>query len=95
MSEVYIEKRKRGFFGWLFLIVFILWNALMVLFLISMIMTTNNLMQTTAPGGESTGTAIGVGFSFIMLIIVWALGSVITGLLALVTRGSKTMVKKI
>ena len=94
MSDLYMEKRKRGAFGWLFFLVFILWNALMVLFLISMIISTNNFLQTVNAGAEGTGTAIGAGSSFLFLIIVWALGSVITGLLALVFRGNKTIVRK-
>jgi hypothetical protein len=59
-----------------------------------MIISTNNFLQNVNAGAEGTGTAIGAGFSFMFLIIVWALGSVIIGLLALVTRGTKTIVKK-
>ena len=94
MQDVHVEKHKRGVLGWLFLILFILWNALMVLVLILMIQTTNNFMQTVDAGAESSAAAIGAGSSLIFLIIVWALGSVITGLLAFVTRGSKTTVKQ-
>lgn len=35
MTETYIEKRKRGVFGWLFLLVFLGWNLLMLSWLMS------------------------------------------------------------
>jgi hypothetical protein len=82
MTETYIEKRKRGFFGWLFLIIFIGWNALMLMWMVGAL---------SRP--EAGGAAGGIAFFFIL--VVWALGSVVTGVLALLTRGSKTIIRKI
>lgn len=79
-SPVYIERHKRGFFGWIFLIIFILWN----LFMLSWAVATMGL----AGGAGATGLAL------FLLLFIWAIGSVVTGLLVLVTRGSKTIVKK-
>ncbi len=36
-----------------------------------------------------TGTAIGAGVGFIFILVLWALGDVILGVIWLVTRGSK------
>lgn len=65
-----IGMRKRGFFGWIFLVIFIAWNVLMVGWFVSYLAIR-----------EGTGLA---GF---FLLIVWAVGSIITGLLAQFTRG--------
>ncbi|MFG1418919.1 hypothetical protein V5F38_12205 [Xanthobacter sp. V0B-10] len=86
------EVRKRGFFGWIFLLIFLLFNAVMVLWLISYL---GSLSEVTAvseaeKAGRAIGGTIGAGF----LLVVWALGAVITGLLAIVTRGSKTIVEE-
>jgi fucose permease len=81
MTETYVEKRKRGFFGWLFLLIFIGWNVLMLLWMISAL---------SRP--EAAGAAGGI--AFFILLVIWAVGSVVTGLLALVFRGSKTIVRK-
>lgn len=79
--ETYTETRKRGIIGWFFLLVFILWNLFMVLWIVSAL--------SNAGGNAAAG-----GIAFIILLFVWAAGSMVTGILALVTRGSKTIVKK-
>lgn len=92
--ETYIEKRKRGFFGWLFLLVFLAWNAICLVWLVTGLAAINDIPRTDGDGLDSVrtfGTSIAVGF----VLIVWALGAVITGLLALVTRGGKTVVRRI
>lgn len=93
MNEVFIEKRKRGFFGWVFLLIFILWNILMLLWLISYGSTVGTMEVSSAAeqAGRNIGATIGVG----MILFTWAIGSIITGLLALLTRGSKTIVRKV
>lgn len=79
--EVWIEKRRRGFFGWLFLLVFIGWNVLMLLWMI-------------AAMSQAGSNAAAGGVAFVLILIVWALGSVVTGILALLTRGSKTVIRR-
>lgn len=94
MTEVYVEKRKRGFFGWLFLLIFIGWNLLMIGWLIGAGGSINS-MPTPASEAEEVGRNIGTAIGMGMILVIWAFGSVITGLLALVTRGSKVIVKKL
>lgn len=94
MTETYIEKRKRGFFGWIFLLLFLGWNLLMVVWFFSAMSGIGNMPAPNSSAeetGRNIGTALGVG----MILAVWAFGSVITGLLALLTRGSKVIIKKV
>jgi hypothetical protein len=41
--------------------------------------------------GHAVGAAIGIG----ALLFIWACGSIVLGLLALVTRGQKTIIEEI
>ncbi|MGE3872039.1 MAG: hypothetical protein AB7F74_03680 [Parvibaculaceae bacterium] len=52
----------------------------------------NHVMQDSQ--GSGVGTALGAGVSFIFILSIWALGAIVTGLLALVTRGGKTVVTR-
>ena len=87
--EVYIEKHKRGFFSWLFLILFIAWNVVMAIWLLGVSMHVNE--QSASTQAESAVVTVGSGIGFIMILIVWGMGSVITGILALLSRGSKQL----
>ncbi|WP_157018346.1 hypothetical protein [Mesorhizobium xinjiangense] len=85
------EIRKRGFFGWFFLIVFLAFNGLMLLWLVSywqMIGDGISSNDSAVAAATAIGGTIGTG----MLMFIWVLGSIITGLLALVTRGRKTVI---
>ena len=93
-NEVYIEKRKRGFFGWVFLVLFIGWNALMLIWLLSFSLHVNEAMTSASTQAENVGAQIGTSMGAMMILFVWVAGAVITGLFALLTRGSKTVVIK-
>lgn len=87
------EKRKRGFVGWIFLIIFWLFNILM---LVSLFAGINGTIEKTAlltteaeKAGAAVGTVIGVG----MILTIWALGAAILGLFVVFTRGSKVTVE--
>lgn len=86
------EIRKRGFFGWLFLLIFLGFNALMAVWLISYWVQLSEMSAPTQ--AEQAGKAIGGTIGSTMLLGLWAVGSVITGLLALLTRGSKTIIEE-
>lgn len=86
------EIRKRGFFGWIFLLIFLGFNALMALWLISYWVQLGEMSAPTQ--AEQAGKAIGGTIASTMLLGLWAAGSVITGLLALLTRGSKTIIEE-
>lgn len=94
MTETYIQKSKRGFFGWLFLLIFLGWNVLMVMWLFAVGDHSSGVIATSQSEAERAGAAIGTGIGIMMILFVWCIGAVITGLLALLTRGGKTVVTR-
>lgn len=86
------ETRKRGFFGWLFLLLFIGFNLLMLLWLVSYWSHLGAL--SPASDAERAGTAIGGTIGSGMLITLWAMGDIILGLFVLLTRGRKTIIEE-
>lgn len=88
------EVRRRGFFGWVFLVIFLLFNALMLFWLVRYWSAVSELYPQT-PGAEQTGAGIGAAIGTGTIMFVWTMGSVVTGLLALITRGRKTIVEEI
>ena len=87
------EKRKRGFFGWLFLILFVLFNGLMVVWLFSYWSTVLPMTTTGSQAGKAgaaIGTTLGTGF----IVSIWTCGSIVLGLFVLFTRGRKVVVEE-
>ena len=82
MATTVTTVRKRGFFGWVFLILFLVFNAFMALLLFALWAHPSG-----GSGRITNGEVLGGG----LVIFAWCLGSVILGLLALLTRGSKTV----
>lgn len=86
-----IQKRKRGFFGWLFLLLFFGFNLLMMFWLFRY---WGQLAGTTATSdAASIGKAIGGTIGSGLILFIWGFGAVILGMFALLTRGSKTVVE--
>ncbi|NWK17670.1 hypothetical protein HX771_16265 [Vibrio parahaemolyticus] len=81
-----LRKPKRGFFGTLFKWGFILFNLLMVLWLISYWGDIGEMSSTARSDAELTGTAIGGAIGTSMLLGVWVFGDIILGLFVLFTR---------
>jgi hypothetical protein len=79
-----LTVRKRGFFGWIFLILFLAFNAYMAAAI------AFGIWQRWIHGIGITETMV-----FGTLVVVWCIGSVILGLLALLTRGSKSVTTEI
>lgn len=84
------EIRKRGFFGWLFLIIFWLFNA----FMAACVFTYLGILSgvKTNDQFEHAGAVIGGTIGTTVLVFFWVAGAVILGLFALLTRGQKTIV---
>jgi hypothetical protein len=84
--------RKRGFAGRFFLFIFYGFNLLMVWWLLDYWGKVGDSLHTgshAAQTGAAIGTTIGTG----LVLFIWALGSIITGLLAILTRGRRTYVE--
>jgi len=86
-----VEKRKRGFFGWIFLIIFWGWNALMAWALVMGAGAANCAQYATR--AEQDGCNAGAGIGIMMVLFMWAVGSVVFGMLAYFTRGRREMVE--
>jgi len=87
------EVRKRGFFGWVFLVIFLIFNALMATWLIRYWSLIGDHLTSSSEAGR-TGAAIGATMATGVIFFFWATGGVITGLLALLTRGRKTYIEE-
>lgn len=75
-----IEKRRRGIIGWIFLLIFWAYNALM--------------LYSIAVGVASSGASgASAGFAIMVWLVFWAAGAVILGLMAHFTRGKREMVE--
>ena len=92
-TVVRTEKRVRGFFGWVFLVVFWCFNALMAFGFFSgvsgNVQQAENLGSDAERAGYAVGTFLGAG----MILSVWVLGAVLLGIFVLLTRGKKVIVE--
>jgi hypothetical protein len=70
------EIRKRGFFGWIFLLIFLGFNALMLMWLIAYWSTLGEGISSS-DAAVSTGTAIGGTIGTGMLLFLWVCGSLL------------------
>ena len=88
-----VERRKRGFFGWVFLILFLAFNAIMLFSTVAGLSGGAEEYGTLTSDAERAGYAIGTTVAVGMLLGIWGFGALILGLLALLTRGSKVIVE--
>ncbi len=86
------EIRKRGFFGWVFLLIFIFFNLFMLAWFIGGLSVSGSTPGASEAhnAGRAVGAAIGMG----IIMFIWACGSVILGLLAFFTRGRKFIIEE-
>ncbi|PRD42348.1 hypothetical protein C5748_16270 [Phyllobacterium phragmitis] len=86
------EIRKRGFLGWLFLLLFLGFNIFMAFGLFAGVQSaaTGPVASDAEAAGRAIGAAIGGGF----LLFVWVAGAVILGLFAVLFRGRKTLIEE-
>jgi hypothetical protein len=86
------EVRERSFTGKFFLVVFFVFNGLMVWWLLDYWGEVAGHLNTGS-SAERTGAALGTTFGTGIILVIWTLGAVITGLLAILTRGQRTYVE--
>lgn len=80
-----LRKPKRGLFGVIFKYTFILFNIFMVWAMFTGMSGVSEMPEATSSAeeaGRNIGTGLGIGF----MLVIWALGDVILGLLVLFTR---------
>lgn len=96
MSQVVrIEKRKRGIFGTLVWWVFLAWNAFAALWLFYAISGAAQVVQNSADAGAQAGAAIGGTIASGFILSVWLLGSLILGLIVMLSRGKKVTIERV
>lgn len=83
---VQLKVATRGFMGKLFKWVFILFNILMVIWLIGAFNVTGDAINTAGSDAEAAGTAIGAGIGMTMLFMLWVIGDIILGIFVLMTK---------
>ena len=81
-----LRKPKRGFFGKIFLWLFYLFNIFMLIWLVGGINAASTSISPTASEAYKTGAAIGTGIGATFILFIWAIGDIITGMLAFMTR---------
>jgi UPF0716 family protein affecting phage T7 exclusion len=81
------EVRKRGIIGKVFLLLFWLFNALMGFSLWAGLSRNGERLASLASDAERTGHMAGTALGAGMIVIIWAAGAVILGLLVLLTPG--------
>ena len=65
-----------------------------MLFVLVRVVNAMNEIPTADSAAGQAGAAIGTGLGIGTILFVWMFGAVITGLFALLTRGSKTIVRR-
>lgn len=81
-----INKPKRSFFGKIFLWMFILFNILMVVWIVGGVNAASEMSKTYVSEAQKAGAAIGTGLGVTMLLGIWVFGDIILGLFTLLTR---------
>jgi len=88
------ERRRRGLFGWFFLLIFIGFNLLMLAWLISYWGTLGQMAAANQTEAGQAGMAIGGTIASSMIFFLWACGAVILGLFTFLSRGKKIIVEE-
>ena len=84
-------KGRMGFFGWVSRVVLVIFNALMIGWGVSVPGKVDEASSRVGLYAEDE-RAVATGFSIIMIIGIWAAGTVILGIWALLTRPPRTLV---
>jgi hypothetical protein len=94
MTKIVREVRKRGVFGWIFLILFYGVNLYFGYALIrGLAAVAPSINDPNASQAEQAGTSIGLMIGFGSILAMWGFCAVITGLLAMVTRGKRILIE--
>lgn len=89
MANVQREVSDRTTFGKIVKWVFILFNILMLVWLVGSCSAISEVSQQSVNDAERAGAAIGAGIGVTFLLFVWGVGDVILGLFVLFTRRKK------
>lgn len=89
MVTVQREVSDRTAFGKLVKWIFIGFNVLMLIWLVSACSAVSEVSQQAVNDAERAGAAIGTGLGMTFLLFIWGVGDVILGMFVLFTRRKK------
>jgi len=89
MGTVQREVSDRSAFGKLVKWAFIIFNVIMLVWVIAGFGVAGESMDNTVNEAERAGAAIGSTIGIGLLIMLWAFGDVILGIIVLLTRRKK------
>lgn len=89
MPSVQREVSDRTFFGKLIKWLFIGFNVLMLLWMISSCVAVSNISAEAVNDAERAGATIGAGLGMTFLLFIWGIGDLILGMFVLFTRRKK------
>ena len=92
MNMVRTEKRERSAIGKVIKWIFIAFNLLMALWLVGGLHSISKMQTFSA--AEQIGAGIGATIGVTVLLVLWALGDLILGILVLVTRGNEVIIEE-
>ena len=88
----YREVRgELGFFGWVWRVLLALWQLAMIASLIDVTTAIAPMIQDGGATDRTVG-ALGIGLSWMFILVLWAAGTVILGMFVLLTRPPRAMV---
>lgn len=89
MATVQREVSDRTTFGKIVKWVFIGFNILMLIWMVSACAAVGDISEQAVNDAERAGAAIGTGLGMTFLLFVWGVGDVILGMFVLFTRRKK------
>lgn len=92
MAAIQREVYKRSLFGKIIKWLFIIFNILMLVWLISGMSSVGDQYNMAASDAERAGTAIGASIGIGIIIFFWVGGAIILGIATLLTRGTKYII---
>ena len=92
MGIVRTEKRERSFAGKLIKWAFVGFNILMAVWIVGGLYSVSKIPVHSV--AQQIGSSVGAAIGVTMLLILWALGDLILGILVLVTRGNKVIIEE-
>lgn len=88
------EVRKRGFFGKVFKWTFVLFNLLMLWWLIAALVAVTPQVHEATSDAARTGAQVGALIGVSLVAMIWLAGAVVLGLFTMMTRGSVTIIEE-
>lgn len=81
-----LRKPKRSILGKIIKWLFILFNVLMIFWLVSGTISAGDVINNASSEAERAGAALGTGLGMSMVLGLWVIGDIIIGILVLLTR---------